>query len=472
MTSKALSDHLLGLLGPNGWLTKDIERYQADWLNRRSPQILGVARPATTEEVSAVLRLAHDANVPVTPQGGNTGLCMGSVPENAGAIILSLSRMRRIVSVDPQDFAVTVEAGVVLADLNGELENHGLMLPMHLGSEGSAQIGGLIATNAGGSHALRYGMMQDLVLGLEAVLPDGSIWNGNRSLLKDNAGYQLRRLFCGSEGTLGVVTKAVLRLYPKPRQRAAALIALEDFQAAVGCGAGLRREFGEFISALEFFTETGLDLVLKNISDLSFPLETRSPVYMLVELSSSSASVNLMAMLETALGEAYEQELILDGVIASNEAQRLRFWRLREEMPEGQRLEGAQIKHDIAVPPSRLDAFVSRTCAGLKGLMPGLRINLFGHLGDGNIHFNLSPPPGVVEFGDKGDGLSHFIYSQTTAAGGSIAAEHGLGRTKLQHADTLRSPVERRLMRLIKTAIDPKDVMNPGVIVRRNLDQE
>ncbi|WP_371229090.1 FAD-binding oxidoreductase [Roseovarius sp. 2305UL8-3] len=468
----ALDQELATLLGPKGWLTDDLESYQTDWLKMHAHRPLGVARPANTAEVAEVMRRAHAAGVPVTPQGGNTSLCAGAVPGAAGHIILSLSRMNRIEPVDPLAFSVTVEAGAILASVHKAVEDQNLIFPMHLGAEGSAQIGGLIATNAGGSHALRYGMMQDLVLGLEVVTADGRIWNGLRPLLKDNAGYQLRRLFCGSEGTLGVVTRAALRLYPAPVSRATALLAVQDFETLVRLGAALRRDLGEFISALEFFCDTGLEMLLRNVSGAAYPLTERTPAYALVELSTSAHGIDLSAMLEEALGTALEAGLVVDGAVAANEAQRGTMWHLREEMPEGQRLENAQIKHDISVPVASLGQFIDETIPKLEAILPGVRSNPFGHLGDGNIHFNLSPPSGLSDFGESKAALSLCLYRAAEAAGGSFAAEHGLGRSKITYADQLRSPEERHLMGTLRAAMDPKGILNPGVIVRENPSQE
>jgi FAD/FMN-containing dehydrogenase len=466
-----LNGELAALLGPKGWLTEDTERYHRDWLGLQSHPPLGGARPETTEQVSAVMRLAHAAGVPVTPQGGNTSLCAGAVPERAGHIILSLSRMAAMEPIDPEAFTVTVEAGAVLASVHDAVAEQGLMFPMHLGAEGSAQIGGLIATNAGGSHALRYGMMQDLVLGLEVVLPDGRVWNGLRPLIKDNAGYQLRRLFCGSEGTLGGVTRAALRLYPAPVSRATALLAVTDFEQLVTLGTQLRTDLGEFMSALEFFSETGLEMALRHVPGITFPLETRSGAYVLVELTTTATGIDLSAMLEAALVTAFEAGLVEDGTVASNDSQRSAMWRLREEMPEGQRLVGPQIKHDIAVPVAHLGAFVQDMVPKLHQILPGLRINPFGHLGDGNIHYNISPPEGHG-FGETKAALSQLIYGCAEACGGSFAAEHGLGRSKIIFADQIRSPEERALMRAVKDAFDPRNLLNPGVLIRADDPQE
>jgi len=462
----ALEQDLAALLGPKGWLTDDIEAYQTDWLNMQSHKPLGVARPANMTEVAEVMRLTHAAGVPVTPQGGNTSLCAGAVPGAAGHVILSLARMNNIGEVDPLAFTVTVEAGAVLTSVHQAVEEHNLIFPMHLGAEGSAQIGGLIATNAGGSHALRYGMMQDLVLGLEVVLADGRVWNGLRPLIKDNAGYQLRRLFCGSEGTLGIVTRAALRLYPAPVSRATALLAVEDFNTLVQLGAVLRRDLGEFMSALEFFCDAGLEMLLRNVPGLDYPLSERSGAYALVELSTAAKAVDLAQMLETALGEAFEAGLILDGAVAANDAQRMAMWHLREEMPEGQRLESAQIKHDISVPVALLGSFIDKISSELKAILPDVRLNPFGHLGDGNIHFNLSPPVGQADFGNNKAALSRCLYEAAEAIGGSFAAEHGLGRSKISYADQLRSAEERDLMAALKSALDPQNTLNPGVILR------
>lgn len=457
-----LADDLAGLLGPKGWLT-DATGYARDWLDRYGETPLGVARPATTAEVAGVVTLCHQAGVAVVPQGGNTGLCGGAVG-GAGAVILSLARMTAIEAVDHGSASLTVEAGVVLADLHKALDGSGLGFPLHLGAEGSARIGGLIGTNAGGSQAFRHGMMGDLVLGLEVVLPDGTIWDGMRAVQKDNAGFQLRRLFAGSEGALGVVTRAILRLAPEPRQQATALLAVPDFAALVQLGALLRAEAGEILAGLEFFCDLGLSLALRHVAGLSFPLESRAPVYLLVELATTSPRVPLDDIFADLLGAGMEQGLITDGALAMSQAQRAAFWRLREEQPEGQRLEGPQLKHDISVPPGRIADFIAAAGDCCVAHENGIRINPFGHLGDGNIHYNLSPPDG------QGFDLDPLALGQALAKiaqgmGGSFAAEHGLGRAKIALADALRSPVERGLMQRLKSALDPMGVMNPGVLI-------
>lgn len=463
--AKALSA-LSDLLGAKGWLTgADAQAYQRDWLDRYGVPALGVARPSSTAEVSEVLKICSGSKLVVVPQGGNTGLCGGAVAQSSGSVILSLARMGRIDEPDVDSGSVLVEAGAVLASLHERLEQYRLQLPIHLGAEGSARIGGLISTNAGGSHAFRYGMMQDLVLGLEVVLPDGSIWNGLRSVQKDNAGYQLRKLFCGAEGTLGVVTRAVLRLFPASVQRSAALLVMRDYDAMIAFGRHLRQEAGELTTALEFFSDLGLTLALKNLPELSFPLETRGEVYLLVELASSSTRLPLDEVLSAELEWGIEQGFVVDGALAMTDAQRQHFWRLREEQPEGQRLEGVQIKCDISVPPAAIPRFIDEASRICGEILPAVRPNPFGHLGDGNIHYNLSPPDTQSDFAGKSESLAGELAALAGAMGGSFAAEHGLGRAKIALADSIRSPVERALMVRVKGAFDPHGVMNPGVLV-------
>ncbi|MEW6632542.1 MAG: FAD-binding oxidoreductase [Pseudomonadota bacterium] len=456
------------LLGARGWSTEpsDLAAHGRDWLDRYGHPPLGVARPASTAEVAAIVRLCIRHDVTITPQGGNTGLNGGSVLSTGRTgIILSLARMNRILAIDPIGLTATVESGVVLGALHEALRQQDLALPLHLGAEGSARIGGLIGTNAGGSHAMRHGMMQDLVLGMEAVLPNGEIWDGARALIKDNAGYQLRKLFCGAEGTLGIVTRAVLRLSPLPVAYATALLALPDLEVALRVGAFLRARTGELLTAIEFFGEIGLALALRNVEGLSRLLDTQGPVYLLVELATSIPDVSADDILEGALAMVLEDGTVLDGAIAASKAQRAAFWRLREEMPEGQRLEGVQIKHDVSVPVARLAAFVAEASAAAGTVLPGVRVNPFGHLGDGNVHFNLSPPEGRGDFAGCEQQLSMAIYGVVDRHGGSMAAEHGLGQAKVALADTLRSPVERALMRSVKAALDPHNVMNPGKVI-------
>jgi FAD/FMN-containing dehydrogenase len=461
-----LSSKLMALLGPKGWIgPDDCLLWQRDWLDQYGEVPLGVARPKSTAEVAEVLRFCCAECVPVVPQGGNTGLVGGGVLCEPGGVILSLSRMNAISSTDLPGGSISVEAGVILEQLHQSLEGTGLMFPLHLGSEGSAQIGGLIATNAGGSHAFRYGMMQDLVLGLEVVLADGTVWSGMRAVQKDNAGYQLRKLFCGSEGTLGVVTKAVLKLSPQPRQQITALLAVRDASGLMALAQKFRSEAGEFLTALEFFSDVGLDIALENIPGLVFPLQSRASFYALVEAGSGSMQVPLDSILTEVMEWGMDEGIVVDGVLAMSEAQRAAFWRLREEQPEGQRRLGAQLKHDLSVPPGQLEEFLDRANNDCSKILNGVRINAFGHLGDGNVHYNLSPPAGWQDFSGLDSEFAIKLGRLATMMGGSFAAEHGIGRTKTVLADALRDKVERDLMARLKKSLDGTKQLNPGILV-------
>ena len=467
-----VSKNIQKLLGPKGWISpEDCLPWKRDWLNQYGQEPLGIARPKSTSEVSEVLRLCHTSRVSVVPQGGNTGLVGGGVLGTPGGIILSLERMNTISVPDLLSGTIVVESGVILGNLVQFLSSRQLIFPLRLGSEGSAQIGGLIATNAGGSHAFRHGMMQDLVLGLEVVLPNGVIWNGMRRVQKDNTGYQLRKLFCGSEGTLGVVTKAVLKLSPQPKQCCSALLALRNAEDLVTVATKLRADCGEFLAAIEFFSDIGLGIALKHIPDLDFPLKTRTPFYILAEVDSCSMQVPLDSIFSAILEWGVNKGIVADGAIAMSEAQRAVFWRLREEQPEGQRLRGAQIKHDISVPLGRLVDFLYQANEECNKLLKGVLINPFGHLGDGNIHYNLSPPEGQDDFLNLDSQISMKLSRLATVMDGSFAAEHGIGRAKILMADVLTDPIEISLMKSLKDAIDADHILNPGVLFVSSLPE-
>jgi len=463
---KELSKKLSTLLGPKGWVSpENCLPWQRDWLDQNGEVPLGVARITSTDEATEVLRLCCAEKVAIVPQGGNTGLVGAGVLGKPNGVIISLSRMNVISSPDYSGGTITVEAGVILESLHQSLKGTGLMFPMHLGSEGSAQIGGLIATNAGGSHAFRYGMMQDLVLGLEVVLADGTVWNGMRSVQKDNAGYQLRKLFCGSEGTLGIVTRAILKLSPEPKQHFTALLAVSDASGLVKLAARLRAEGGEFLTAMEFFSNVGLDIALTNIPELVFPLQSRTAFYLIVEASSGSTKVPLDVILAEVIDWGMSEGIIIDSALAMSSTQRAAFWRLREEQPEGQRQLGVQLKHDISVPPEQLVDFLNRANDECNKILKGVRINPFGHLGDGNVHYNLSPPIGQLDFFGLDSEFAIKLGRLATIMGGSFAAEHGIGRTKTFLADILRDPVERNMMMRIKKSLDDSNQLNPDVLV-------
>lgn len=466
MSNVTILNDLSKMLGKKGWVDGDDSlAWHRDWLNRYGVPPLGVARPSSINEISKIISLCNDHAVHIVMQGGNTGLVGGSVLGSKNGIILSLDRMNKILSLDEASGIISLEAGVILGELHNFLDKTNLMFPMHLGSEGSAQVGGLIATNSGGSHAFRYGMMQDLVIGLEVLLADGKIWNGMRSVQKDNAGYQLRKLFCGSEGTLGIITKANLKLFPKPKQEFTALLAVKNSLGLVELSKKLREEAGEFLTAMEFFSDTGLDIALENIPDLIFPLNSRSSFYLLIEVGSGSKHVPLNSIILEIIEWGMNKDIVIDGALASSEKQRSNFWRLREDQPEGQRRLGKQLKHDISVPPGSIVEFLDNAYEICNYLIPGIRVNSFGHLGDGNIHYNLSPPLGENDFLDLDSKIYLKLGELATSMSGSFAAEHGIGRAKVMMADKLRDSTERNLMRELKQSLDQYNKLNPGVLL-------
>lgn len=458
---RSLSD----LLGSKGWIAgRDATGYIRDWLDRYGVPPLGVARPASTGEVAELVRICAATGTALVPQGGNTGLCGGAVDVTGQGVIVSLERLNEINLVDPQSDSVEVGAGVILSALHGALAEQGRIFPMHLGAEGSARIGGLIGTNAGGSHAFRFGMMRDLVLGLEVVLPDGTIWNGLRAVQKDNAGYGLRSLFCGSEGTLGIVTRAVLRTWPAPAQQSTALLAVPGLPALMDVAATIQRQACNLLTGFEFFCDAGLGLAVQHVQGLEMPLDSRAPWYVLIELSAQSDLVPLSDILEGLLMRCLEDGSVVDGTIAMSGTQRAALWRLREEQPEGQRLAGPQLKHDIAVPPARLAEFITRAADLVEQQAPGTLVNPFGHLGDGNVHYNLSPARDA-DIDSLRPRLEVELARLAATLGGSCAAEHGLGRSKITLADTIRPGAEREIMSRLKRSLDPSGIMNPGVVI-------
>ncbi|KAA5605647.1 FAD-binding oxidoreductase [Roseospira marina] len=431
-----------------------------------------VVKPATTEETAAVVAACHAAGVPVVPQGGNTGLVGGNVPfEHGGEVVISTARMRRIRHLDPVNLTVTVEAGVILADLQAEAEAADCLFPVSLAAEGSCQIGGNIASNAGGTGVLRYGNTREQVLGLEVVLPDGRIWNGLRRLGKDNAGYALRHLFIGSEGTLGLVTAATLRLYPKPVATATAFCGLSSLDNVTALLRHARAWSGDGVTAFEFMPRFGIEITCRHMPGCADPLEAPWPWYVLIELSSARPGAGdaggVRDDLEGLLGEAFERGLVDDAVLAESLDQRDALWRLRESMSEAQGFEGGSIKHDVSLPVSDIPAFIARANQAVTEAMPGLRPCPFGHLGDGNVHYNLTQPEGMdkAAYLDQWDAMNRIVHDIVTEMDGSIAAEHGVGRIKVGELARLKSPVELDMMRAVKRAIDPDGRFNPGKVL-------
>ncbi|WP_046866324.1 FAD-binding oxidoreductase [Microvirga massiliensis] len=428
-------------------------------------EALAVARPGSTEEVAEVVRICARAGVPIVAQSGNTGLVGGGVP--FGGIVLSLARLDRVRAVDPVNATMTVEAGCILARVQEAADAAGAFFPLSLGSEGSCRIGGNLATNAGGTAVLRYGNARELTLGLEVVLADGRIWNGLKGLRKDNTGYDLKHLFIGSEGTLGIITAAVLKLFPKPRLRATAFVAVDTPHAALTLFERLRAAHGDQLTAFEYIPRFGLEMVLRHAPGAVRPLESEYPGYALIELSSPQDHADLAEALETILGAALEDGLIQDATIAASEAQANALWHLRESLSEVQRQEGGSIKHDVAVPVSRVADFIDAASAACEAAMPGLRVCAFGHVGDGNVHFNLSQPVGMdkAAFIAEWGRFNRIIHDIVHEMGGSIAAEHGVGLIKRDELVHYKDPVAIDLMRAVKAALDPQGILNPGKVV-------
>ena len=429
-----------------------------------------VVRPGSTAEVAEVVRLCAAAGVPMVPQGGNTGLVGASVPFEGGEeVVLSLGRLNRIRAVDPVNDTITVESGCILQQVQGAAAAADRLFPLSLGAEGTCQIGGNLSTNAGGIQVLRYGNMRALVLGLEVVLPDGRVWDGLRGLRKDNTGFDLKQLFIGGEGTLGVITAAVLRLFPRPKDKITAFAAVSDVAAAVELLGRVRGAAGDSVTSFELIPRLALEIAVKHIAGVADPLAAPHAWYVLVELWSEAADSGLRAALEEALAQAYDDGLVADATLAAKEAQSQDLWRIREAIVEAQKFEGGSIKHDVSVPISAVAAFVARACAEIEAMIPGSRPLAFGHIGDGNIHLNVSQPPGAerAAFIARWSEVNRAVHDIVVALEGSISAEHGIGRLKLAENLHYKPPLEIELMQRIKQALDPDTLMNPGKVVPR-----
>ena len=430
---------------------------------------LGVVRPASTAEVAAVIGICREARLAVVPQGGNTGYCGGATPfDSQREILLSLSRLNRIREVDELGFTLTAEAGVVLASAQAAASERGLLFPLSMGSEGSAQIGGALSTNAGGLAVLRYGTARELVLGLEVVLPSGEVLADLGGLRKDNTGYDLKALFLGAEGTLGVITAAVLKLFPEPRARETAWLAVSSVTAACRLLGRARRESGDRIVAAEYVSRPSLELVLRQVEGARDPLAAAHPHYLLLELASADETAALRALAERILAAGLEAGEIVDGALAESGSQRADFWRLRERVPEAERREGGALKHDVAVRIARLADFLERAEPALHAIVPH-RVSVFGHIGDGNLHFNLLPPVGQsldAMRASAGERLTACVHDVAAALGGSFSAEHGVGALKVRELERYEPPTALALMRTLKRALDPDCIMNPGKVLR------
>jgi FAD/FMN-containing dehydrogenase len=426
---------------------------------------LAVVRPRDTAEVAFVVGECARAGVAVVAQSGNTGLTGGGVPY--GGVVLSLARLDRVREVDPVNATITVEAGCILKNVQDAASAVDCLFPLSLAAEGSCRIGGNISTNAGGTGVLRYGNTRDLVLGLEVVLADGRVWNGLKGLRKDNSGYDLKNLFIGSEGTLGIVTAAVLKLFPKPKARATSFAGCASARAALALFERLRQGAGDALTAFEYMNRFGLDIVLKHASGTVRPLGGDHHSYALIELSSPQAGAELDVTLESLLGQAIEDGVVEDATIGASEAQNAALWRLRDQLSDVQRFEGGSIKHDVSVPVARVADFIEAASTACEAEMPDVRVCAFGHVGDGNIHFNLSQPVGMdkAAFLAEWERFNRIVHDIVAAMNGSISAEHGIGLIKRDELLLYKDSVAMDLMRTLKRALDPKNILNPGKVV-------
>lgn len=457
-------EELKEVVGAKGWTTdpQELEPHLNEIRNAVTGRTAIMLSPSSTQQVADIVGVCRQHGTGIVPQGGNTGLCGGAVPDSSGEqVLLSLSRLNRIRDLDPAGAVMTVEAGCILANVQAAAADSGMYFPLSLGAEGSCQIGGNLSTNAGGINVIRYGSARSQVLGLEVVLADGRIWNGLRSLYKDNAGYDLKQVFLGSEGTLGIITAATLRLYPPAGKTVTTLMALSTSGGAVDLLHHLRQALGDRMEAFELISDRCFELVERHIPDSDNPFDRRHPWYVLMEVSAPVDQV------ESALAEAMQAELLLDAILAKNQTEAGRLWRMRHSISDAERAEGAYLKHDISVPISQLNAFLERGDAMIAEMSPGARLVAFGHVGDGNLHYNVMQPAGgdPAVFLAEGRHLQDAIYAVVAEMGGSFSAEHGVGVIKKGELERFRGGVELELMRRLKHALDPQNILNPGKVI-------
>jgi FAD/FMN-containing dehydrogenase len=462
---------LVDIVGPDGILTDaaDIAPYLTDHRKLYQGRALAVIVPRSVEQISRLLRFCNENRIGVVPHGGNTGYCGGATPDESGKqVVVSMRRMNRIRGVDALNYSLVAEAGCILADVQRAADEAERFFPLSLGSEGTCQIGGNLSTNAGGLSVLRYGMMRELVLGLEVVLADGRVLSSLGALRKDNTGYDIKSLFLGAEGTLGIITAASVKLFPKIRSSATALVAVPKVRAAVDLLARLREASGDRISSFELIPRIGIELTTQYIPGVIDPLQQPYSWYVLCELTSARAADPLDTIMEEALGAALEDGLVLDAALARNERERAALWKLRETIPEAQRIDGASLKHDISVTITALPDFVERASRWVEDNVPDGRLVIYGHVGDGNLHFNLNQAPGSDRniFLAREPAIKRAIHDLVSEFGGSFSAEHGIGRLKVGELEHYAAPVEIDLMRAVKKALDPNGVLNPGKVLR------
>jgi D-lactate dehydrogenase (cytochrome) len=446
----------------------DVAPYLTDWRGRFTGRARAVVLPADTAQVAALVSLCAAQQVPLVPQGGRTGLVLGSVPDASGdAVVLSLRRMQRVRALDAVNRTITVDAGCILQHVQQAAAEAGLLFPLSLAAEGSCTIGGNLSTNAGGTAVLRYGNTRELCLGLEVVTPQGQVWDGLRGLRKDNTGFDLRDLFIGAEGTLGVITGAVMKLFPQPKAVVTALVALGSPRGALALLTLAQDRCGASLTGFELMSDVCLKLVARHFPQLPRPFAQAHPQYVLLELSSSESERHATELLETAIGSAVERGIVDDAVVAGSIAQSTGLWQVREHISMAQAAEGKNIKHDISLPISRIADFIDQTDAALLQAFPACQIVCFGHLGDGNLHYNVAPPAGEAydDFLAHQQAINRIVHDSVVGFGGAISAEHGIGALKRDELARYKSAVELDLMRAIKTALDPLGIMNPGKIL-------
>jgi len=463
-------DALAAVLGPAGLLTEpaDLAPHLSDWRGLYTGRAMAVLRPATAEQVAACVRLCAARGVAVVPQGGNTSMVGGATPADApNQVVLSLARMNRIRALDPVDMTMVAEAGVVLKAAQDAAAAAGCLFPLSLGAEGTATVGGALSANAGGNTTVRYGNARELMLGLEAVLPDGSLWNGLRRLRKDNTGYALRHLLVGAEGTLGIITAASLRLFPGIRETEVALCAVASEDAALALFRRFRAADEGAVRAFEYMSGAGMRLVLEHIEGAQMPVAAPAEHYALVDLAASREGAGLRGLMESALEAAMEAGEVLDAALAESVAQRAAIWKLREEHPEAQKRAGASVKNDVSVPVSAVPELIRRASDACGHLIPGTRPVPFGHMGDGNIHMNLLQPEGMsgTDFLARSEEIMHAVNDVVRHLDGSFSAEHGVGRLKTHLMEEWRGGAELAAMRALKAALDPAGIMNPGKVL-------
>ena len=464
-------ERLKAAVGPAGTLDDpaDIAPYCKSFRDDWEGRVPLVLRPQSTAEVAGIVRICAEAGVGIVPQGGNTGLTGGSQPHaDMSEIIVSTSRMNRVRATDTVNDTITVEAGVVLKEIQNAADRIDRLFPLSLGAEGSCQIGGNISTNAGGVNVLRYGNTRNLVLGLEVVLPDGSVWEGLRGLRKDNTGYDMKQVFIGAEGTLGIVTAAVLRLFPKPSASETAWIGIDSPAAGVALLGHVRSRLGDTVSAFELIGRPIIDLLLAGVPGHEDPMAEVHPWYVLMDVTSQGQPGSLHAPLADALGAALEDGLVRDALIAASGAQAARLWKMRESLVEAQQAAGGSIAHDVSVPVSRIPEFIERADAAVDAACPGIRRCAFGHVGDGNMHYNPIKPVewDRARFREQRPRINRIVHDIIADLSGSISAEHGVGRSRLAELEHYKAGIELDMMRRLKHALDPRGIMNPGKILR------